>query len=151
MNKEFQVKRLKKEDTAIFKKLIGIFYEVFETEKRIAVEEPYLTKILDNPGFIALCIASGDEIAGGLTAFELPMYYGENSEIFIYDIAIKSTFQRKGLGTKLLTSLEEYCRQHNINTMFVAANEEDKLALDFYHATGGTAEKVVHFNYPLSK
>lgn len=33
--------------------------------------------------------------------------------------------------------------------MFVAASEEDVHALDFYHSTGGEAEKVVHFNYSL--
>jgi aminoglycoside 3-N-acetyltransferase I len=46
--------------------------------------------------------------------------------------------------------LKEYCKQNEIKEMFVAANEEDKNALDFYRSTGGNAEKVVHFNYEIS-
>src|SRR5664279_4903362 len=151
MNDKFQVKRLHKPDVFIFQKLIILFQEVFEMEKRIENGTSYLTALLEKPGFIALCVMAESEIVGGLTAYELPMYYDEISEIFIYDIAIKPAHQGKGLGKKLLLFLEEYCRQNGISSMFVAANEEDEHALDFYHATGGKAEKVVHFNYLLNK
>lgn len=92
-----------------------------------------------------------NEIVGGLTAYELPEYYSGESEIFIYDIAIRREFQRKGFGRKLLIILEDYCRQSGIKVMFVAANEEDENALDFYHSTGGKADKVIHFNYFFDK
>jgi aminoglycoside 3-N-acetyltransferase I len=148
---KIEIKRLGKQNVLIFQKLIRLFQEVFETEQLIACEESYLERLLEKPGFIAYSAIFENEVVGGLTAYELPMYYTANSEIFIYDIAIRPAFQRKGVGKKLLLSLEEYCRQNGINLMFVAASEEDEHALDFYHSTGGKAEKVVHFNYSIDQ
>ena len=151
MKEECQIKRLGSHDVIIFQKLIRLFREVFEMEKPGEAEESYLLALLQKPDFIALCAIVENEIAGGLTAYELPLYYSGGSEIFIYDIAIKPAFQRKGFGRKLLVNLEEYCRQSGIKIMFVAANEEDEHAVDFYHSTGGKAEKVIHFNYFFAK
>ena len=84
---------------------------------------------------------------GGLTAYELPLYYSEYSEIFIYDVAIKPDFQRKRFGTMLLSALKQYCRDNGIKEFFVEASEEDKYAVHFYQSAGGTAEKVIQFNF----
>ena len=147
MKKGFQIKKLRKQDVLIFRKLIDLFQQVFEVENPKQADESYLVNLLENLDFIAMCVIIENELAGGLTAYELPMYYANESELFIYDIAIRPEFQRKGLGSELLKALEKYCRKQNIKMMFVAANEEDEHALEFYHATGGNAEKVVHFNY----
>jgi aminoglycoside 3-N-acetyltransferase I len=145
------VKRLEKKDLIFFQKLIALFREVFEMKQPIHVEGSYLTQLLENPDFIVYAIFFKNEIVGGLTAYELSSYYAESAEVFIYDIAIKPAFQRKGLGRQLLLSLKEYCAQKNIKIMFVEANEEDEHAVDFYHSTGGKAEKVIHFNYYLDQ
>jgi aminoglycoside 3-N-acetyltransferase I len=151
MKEEVQIKRLGSHDIIIFQKLIGLFQDVFEMENLVEAQEPYLPGLLQKPDFIALCAIVENEIVGGLTAYELPLYYNGGSEIFIYDLAVKPAFQRKGFGRKLLVSLEEYCQQSGIRVMFVSANEEDEHAVDFYHSTGGKAEKVIHFNYFFGK
>jgi aminoglycoside 3-N-acetyltransferase I len=150
MNEAFQIKRLRQEDVQIFYKLIGLFQEIFETGKQLKAEESYLTRLLENPGFIVYVAALENEIVGGLTAYELPMYNSMDSELFIYDIAIKPGFQRKGLGKQLLSSLKKHCEQNNIRLMFVEAHEEDEHAVAFYHSAGGHAEKVIQFNYLLA-
>ena len=147
MDPEFQIKRLEKNDVLTLKKLILLFDEVFENETPAAASESYLKTLLEKSEFIAFVAVRGNEVAGGLTAYELPMYYIEQSELYMYDIAVKSDFQRMGLGKKLLAALREYCRQHGIKEMFVEAHEEDKHAVGFYHTAGGHAEKVVHFNF----
>ena len=97
-----------------------------------------------------MCVATHNKkVVGGLTAFVLPKYYAKESEILLYDIAIKDEFQRKGLGTLLLDCLTEYCKEHKIKEVFVAAHKSDKHALDFYVSTGGKPEQVVHFNYDV--
>ena len=150
-NQLIQIKRLDKQDVLIFQKLIQLFNKVFETENAEVTKETYLEKLLENPCFIAYAIIYKDEIIGGLTAYELAMYYSESSEVFIYDIAVKPGFQQNGLGKKLLFALKEYCSQNRIKEIFVAVNEEDKHALAFYRSTGGEEENVVHFNYALKK
>jgi aminoglycoside 3-N-acetyltransferase I len=145
--KEFQIKRLGQNDIEMTRQLFLLFEKVFEMKDFTSVNELYLTKLLQKPDFIIYVIVHNNEIIGGLTAYELPMYYSEQSEIFIYDIAIQTEFQRMGLGKKLLSIIKEYGRQNGIKEIFVAANEEDKYALDFYRSTGGKAEKVFHFTY----
>jgi aminoglycoside 3-N-acetyltransferase I len=147
MNEAFQIKRLGQQDVQILHNLISLFHEVFETEPQPVVNELYLTGLLQKTDFVVHVVFSENEIVGGLTAYELPMYYSMESELFIYDIAIKPGFQRKGLGKQLLSSIKKHCEQNGIKLMFVEAHEEDEHAVDFYHATGGHAEKVIHFNY----
>jgi aminoglycoside 3-N-acetyltransferase I len=151
MNEEFQIKLLGKKDVLLFQKLIRLFQEVFGMEKLIEVEESYLIRLLEKPDFIAYGVIFGNEIVGGLTAYELTTYYSEDSEIFIYDIAVKPEFQRKGLGKQLLSSLKKYCKQNGISVLFVEVHEEDEHAVNFYHSTHGKAERVIHFNYYLDK
>jgi aminoglycoside 3-N-acetyltransferase I len=151
MNPEFQIKRLGTQDIIFFKKLIMLFQEVFEMEEIITVKESYLKNLLEKPDFIVYAAIAENEIVGGLTAYELNTYYTEGSELFIYDIAVSFPFQRKGVGKQLIQSLKNYGEQNNIEVMFVEANKENQHAVDFYHSTGGNAEKVIHFNYYLGK
>lgn len=142
----FDVKQLTKEDVAIFKSLIDLFNLVFE-EEPIPGENGNLSKLLGSNNFIAMAAVSGNEVLGGLTAFEFPMYYSEYSEIFLYDLAVKPEYQRMGIGKRLIQSLKEYCIRNGIREFFVLAHEEDEHAIEFYRATGGKSEKVVNFLY----
>jgi len=146
-DKKIQIKKLGNKDLFLFEKLIVMFQDIFEMENRVVAKVSYLENLLLQPGFIALVIMYEDEVVGGLTAYELPMYYAEYSELYIYDIAIKPEFQRKGFGTRLLSALKKYCKENRIKEFFVEVHEEDKHALNFYHSRGGKAEKVVHFNF----
>ena len=143
----FQIKKLEKQDLVLFQQLIRVFQDVFEMEGTTIPEDIQLAKLLENPYFIVFVICIDNKVIGGLTAYELPSYYAAQSEIFIYDIAIDPSFQRKGLGKKLLAALKEYGKEKNISVLFVDANEEDDHAVDFYHTTGGEAAKVIQFSY----
>jgi aminoglycoside 3-N-acetyltransferase I len=142
-----QIIRLNINDVALAEKLLLLFQEVFQTESAAPPGESYLTKLLADPGFIACVALHEHEIVGGVTAYELPMIHAERSELFIYDLAVQPSFQRKGVATHLLTTLKEYCRQKRIGQLFVAANEEDAHAINFYLRSGGKSEKVLHFTF----
>ena len=147
MSKEITIKRLGKKDVLTFKELIGLFNQVFEIKKHKSAKKTYLQKVLKESSFISIVAMCDNEVVGGLTAYELPMYYAKYSEVLIYDMAVLSEFQRKGIGKKLISALKKYCRKKGIQYIFVPANEEDAHALAFYTSTGGKPEKVVHFNY----
>jgi aminoglycoside 3-N-acetyltransferase I len=144
---EFQVKRLGVKDALLFQKLIHLFHEVFEMDTYTGSDEVYLNRLLENDQFVVLVIWKGDEVVGGLTGYELSLYYGKYKELYLYDMAIKQTFQRKGLGAQLIAELRAYCQGKGIQDFFVEAHQEDIHALEFYRAAGGKAEKVVHFNF----
>jgi len=146
---KFETKRLTKEDLLIFNSLIDLFNLVFEEENPTIGSEANSLRLLDNNRFIAIVTLAENEIAGGLTAYELPMYYSDSSEIFLYDMAVKPEYQRMGIGKGLIQSLKEHCIKNDIQDFFVMAHEEDEHAIEFYHATGGRAEKVVNFVYEV--
>jgi aminoglycoside 3-N-acetyltransferase I len=151
MNKKsFQFKRLVPSDLGAFKSLVGMFNTVFEEEQNIG-SDTHLLKLLGNNSFIAIAALSENEVTGGLTAYELPMIYSDESEVILYDMAVKEEYQRMGIGKGLIQSLKEYCVKNEIETFFVMAHEEDIHAVEFYHATGGKSEKVINFLYDLNK
>jgi len=145
--KNFEIKQLAKDDVSAFTSLINLFNVVFEEENPSIGSEANLLRLLSNKQFVAIVALAENEVVGGLTAYELPMYYADRSEIFLYDLAVKPEYQRMGIGKGLIQSLEEHCIKHGIKEFFVMAHEEDEHAIEFYHATGGQSEKVVNFVY----
>jgi aminoglycoside 3-N-acetyltransferase I len=145
--KPIEVRKLTQEDLSVFKLLIHIFNLVFEEDEAAIGSEAHLFNLLGNNHFVAMAAFYQDEIVGGLTAYELPMYSSDTSEIFLYDLAVKPEYQRKGIGKRLILHLKEYCLETGIHEFFVLAHEEDIHALEFYRSTGGKSEKVVNFLY----
>ncbi len=147
----FEIKRLTKDDLAAFKSLIHLFNAVFEEENPTIASDEHLSKLLNRTSFISIAALSENEVVGGLTAHELQMAYSDDSEIMLYDMAVKPEYQRMGVGKGLIQNLKEYCIKNNIETFFVMAHEEDIHAVEFYHATGGKSEKVVNFLYEIEE
>lgn len=145
--KSFEIKQLTNKDLAKFTSLINLFNTVFEEETPTIGSETNSLQLLNNKSFVVLAALTDNEVVGGLTAYELPKYYSDTSEIFIYDLAVKPEYQRQGIGKGLLQSLKEYCAKHGVKELFVMAHEEDEHAIEFYRAAGGKAEKVINFLY----
>jgi aminoglycoside 3-N-acetyltransferase I len=147
----FEIKRLDGSALPSFKLLIELFNMVFEEDQSKIGNDANLSGLLVNQHFIAMAALAGKEVIGGLTAYELPMYYADRSEIFLYDLAVKPDYQRMGVGKELIRSLKEECSRNGIKDFFVMAHEEDEHAIEFYRSTGGTSEKVVNFLYETSE
>ncbi len=145
---DIKVRKLTEKDVTAFEALLQLFNQAFEEDRTLS-DAAHLSALLKDPQFIVMAAFSGEEILGGLTAYELPMYYGNETEIFLYDMAIHPDHQRQGIGKQLLAFLKDYCAQNKINTFFVLAHEEDTHALEFYHSTGGQREQVANFIYEI--
>jgi len=149
MKEQFKIRRLGEVNVVVAGQLFNLFGEIFGTHSPSTASNPYLKKLLSDNAFICFAVFYNDVPVGGLTGYELPMYYTETSEIYLYDIAITSNFQRQGLGKALLSALRDYGKQNNIKTMFVDAELADTHALDFYRANGGHEMNVVQFTYQI--
>jgi aminoglycoside 3-N-acetyltransferase I len=126
--------------------LFVLMAEVFE-EGRAELSDAYVNRLLAREDFLAIAALVDDEIVGGLTAHILPMTRTESSEIFIFDIAVRADHQRTGVGRQLLTALRTEAAAQGIREVFVAADNEDLHALDFYRGTGGVASPVTMFTF----
>jgi aminoglycoside 3-N-acetyltransferase I len=142
-----QIKRLHKKDVRIARQLFILLQDVFAVDNKTIAKTSYLKALLDNSSFICFAAIYKDEVIGGLTAYELPMYFSACAEIYIYDIAVKPEFQRMGIGNKLLSAINNHAVQNGIKTVFVDACESDEHALDFYRSTTAAEERVIQFTY----
>lgn len=145
-----EIKKLESDkDAGLFEALLHVFAEVFAMEDFSTPSRGYMEKLLAQQRLIAYVVLHEGIVVGGLTAFELPLYYTEGTEVFLYDIGVQAEFQRKGLGKALLQALQSYCQEKGISSLFVAADEEDVHAMDFYRHTGGQEARVRHYSYTL--
>ncbi|MDQ2719424.1 MAG: GNAT family N-acetyltransferase [Bacteroidota bacterium] len=143
-------KKLSQADITKLTELINIYADVFDTENFSIPNKEYLQTLLDKEN-IVFCVALLDNLViGGLTAYILPSVYYPSSQVYIYDLAIKQNMQRQGIGKKLILFLKNYCTEFGHKEIYVQADIEDQNAIDFYKATGGHSEKVIHFTYDLT-
>jgi aminoglycoside 3-N-acetyltransferase I len=142
----YRIRRLAPGDSALAKRLFVTIAEVFDESARPS-SDAHITALLASDRFWALAVTLGDEIVGGLTAHTLPMTRSASREVFIYDIAVIRDHQRRGVGGLLVTRLRELARDEGIDDIFVAADNEDTHALEFYRALGGTASAVTIFSF----
>jgi ribosomal protein S18 acetylase RimI-like enzyme len=60
--------------------------------------------------------------------------------MFIYEIDVASTYQRKGVGTALINHVREIVRREKMMNAFVFTSYSNKDAVEFYKRTGGIVE-----------
>lgn len=148
MQNSYKISRIQANDIGQFIELIDLLNEVFEESSKVASEKQ-LKKLLQKPEFHAISVIKEDKIIGGLTAYELERYYTDKSELYIYDIAVKTEFHNQGIGKKLIHYVKDYSAKNGIEGIFVEAHSEDEQAVKFYESTFGKSEKVDHFNFDI--
>lgn len=141
-----RTRRLTPGDRELARRLFATMAQVFE-ERCGRLSDSYLDRLLGREDFWAIAALAGEEVVGGVTAHTLPMTRTESSELFIYDIAVRPDWQRKGVGRLLMTALREAAAAAGIRDAFVPADNDDTHALDFYRALGGAPSPVTFFTF----
>ncbi len=143
------IRRLDENDSDRARELFALLAAIFDEEGQ-TLDRADLVRLLGSKSFWALAAVENNEVIGGLTAHALPMTRTPTSELFIYDIAVRVEDQRKGVGRKLVAALCKMAAASGIATIFVAADNLDAHALDFYRALGGAAQPVTMFSFAAS-
>ena len=146
------IKKLLSKDVNDFLKLIQVFENVFEWENLKFPTQTHLQKLLNNSNFFVFVAKNGDKLIGGLTAHVLDRYDNPKPSVYVYDLAVLPNYQRKGIGKKLMATLNEYCDKNGFNEVFVQAETDDLQAINFYRTTPISDElKATHFTYSFNK
>ncbi len=146
-----EIEILKSNDIRKLNALLSVFENVFEMENFKRPSETHLQKLLDRDKFFAVIATTKGKIIAGLTVYLLDQYYSERPLAYVYDLAVLTEYQRKGIGKKLIAFTNEYCRRQGFEEIFVQADKGDDHAIDFYRLTKPTREEqVVHFSYSLT-
>ncbi|MDF2454602.1 MAG: GCN5-related N-acetyltransferase [Cytophagaceae bacterium] len=142
-----QVKKLSSSDSDVFLSLIHVFEEVFEMHNFIMPSKQHLEQLLEKESFVVFVALSNGAVVGGLTAYVFDQYYSVSPLVYVYDLAVKTAYQRKGIGKSLISAINVYCQSIGAEEVFVQAEEADGHAVEFYRSTGATEAKVIHFSY----
>ena len=109
----------------------------------------YLQRLLASETFIALAALRDGEVVGGLTAYVLPKFEQERSEIYIYDLAVAQALRRQGIATALIFELKRLAAMRGAYVIFVQADLGDDPAIALYTKLG-VREDVLHFDIASS-
>lgn len=139
-------KRLGPGDRKAAREMFAALADAFEEEPG-TLSDTYIDRLLARTDLWLLAAWCDGVLAGGLTAHTLPMTRSESTELFIYDIGVRTDHQRRGIGRALIQALRQQASVAGIADVFVPAENEDVHAVDFYRALGGEACAVTHFTF----
>lgn len=132
--------------------------DTFEVMSDVFAEEPWtplgndrLQVLLTSPGVWLYAAVEKKACIGGLTAHLLPMTRAEVSEVLIYDLAVRTDRQRRGVGRALIERLRVDAAAADAGDVWVPADNDDDHALEFYRSIGGEPQDVTIFTFPRVK
>ena len=144
------IRRLGTGDLAQFRAMNALFGEVFEDLRSytsLPPDDSYVAGLLAREDMILLVASDEGELAGALAAYVLPKFEQARSEVYIYDLAVRPSHQRKGVATALIGELRQIARTIGAWVVYVQADtaHEDAPARALYDKLG-TREEVLHFD-----
>jgi aminoglycoside 3-N-acetyltransferase I len=148
---EVEIRKLGTGDTTAFDQLLDVLEDVFQVEKFVRPSLLHQRNLLSRDDFfVFVALDAQHEVVGGLTAYKLEPYYTSKPLVYIFDLAVRTDLQRRGIGTQLMTAILAFGKDAGWEEVFVQADRADQHALDFYRKTTAVEEDVVHFYYPLT-
>ncbi len=144
----YEFKQLTESDVPLLKSLLRVFGEAFQdvkTYQDAVPEDHYLHALLAKPHFIAVIARRGNDVVGGLAAYELDKFERDRREIYIYDLAVAEAHRRKGVATGLIGALKNIAKERRVYVIYVQADRDDAPAIKLYESLG-TKEDVHHFD-----
>ena len=144
----FTLRRLGPGDAAYAHRLNTLFGDAFSDPVTYAGEPPadeHLESLLAKEHIVMLVAFSGEEVVGGLVAYELDKLEGKRREFYIYDLAVAAAHRRRGIATALIHNLREIAARRGAWVVFVQADYGDDPAIALYEKLG-VREEVLHFD-----
>jgi aminoglycoside 3-N-acetyltransferase I len=148
----FSIRPVGPADVPVMDRMLRMFGEAFGDLDTYTSKRPsdgYLSRLLAAEYFIALAALRGDEVVGGLAAYELHKFEQERSEIYIYDLAVAEGHRREGIATALILELKKVAETRGAYAIFVQADLGDDPAIALYTKLG-VREDVLHFDIAVS-
>jgi aminoglycoside 3-N-acetyltransferase I len=147
-DERYRTKRAGPDDGPLLRQLNAVFAEAFDDQATFREAPPsdeYFRRVLGKDEVIVLVALAGDQVVGGLVAYELTKLEREWSEIYIYDLAVSEPHRRRGIATRLIDHLRGIARDRNAWVIYVQADYGDEPAIQLYTKLGAR-EDVMHFD-----
>jgi aminoglycoside 3-N-acetyltransferase I len=150
MRASFSIRRA--ENIAELHALNVLFGEAFGDSDTYGSPVPadHLHAVLTRPQVIVLVATAGEQIVGGLVAYELQKLERPRSELYLYDLAVAAAHRRRGIATALIERLRAIAAERGCSSLYVQADWDDEAANALYSKLG-RSRRVVHFELDLSR
>ena len=103
--------------------------------------------LLADPRTLMLVALDRERAVGFVLAHELPRRHGDQANIFVYEVEVDDSHQRRGIATALLTRLAELARERGIRVGFVLTEPDNDPANALYRRAGGTSQLDVEWTF----
>lgn len=128
-------RRLGAADHSLAKITLNVMAEAFETDA-VDDRDVHLADLLRSPYFWLFAATIEGRVVGGLTGYILPMARTATRELFVYDLAVDATFQRRGVATSLMSAARQAAQVEGVVDVFLVAEYVSAPAVAFYRAIG---------------
>jgi len=98
--------------------------------------------LLADPRTLLLVAFDEERPVGFVLAHELPRRHGDPAKLFVYEIDVAESHQRRGIASALLERLAELAREHGIRTGFALTEPDNGPANALYRGAGGATDSV---------
>ena len=142
------LRRLSSSDVPLLRKLNALFGEAFGDPNTYGTEPPsdaYVKGLLAKEHVIVLVAISGEDVVGGLAAYELDKFERMRREVYIYYLAVATNYRRQGIATALIERLRDIAARRAAWVIYVQADYVDAPAIALYEKLG-VREQVFHFD-----
>ena len=128
---------IRKADSGDINQMIGLLEELFSIEEDFifneAAQRHGLSMMLsDNQNRCIMVVASGKQVMGMCSAQLLVSTAKGGMAALIEDMVVAKSYRRKGMGTKLLLSIEKWALEKGAKRIQLLADKNNVNALDFY-------------------
>ena len=128
---------IRKAECYDIKQMISLLGELFSIEKDftfndISQQNGLAMMLDDNEKRDIMVAASGDQIIGMCSAQLLVSTAEGGMVAFIEDMVVAKSYQRQGIGKRLLLSMEKWAHKKKVKRIQLLADRNNINALDFY-------------------
>src|SRR3712207_4960997 len=126
------LRRLTPADVPLLRQLNTLFGAAFAEPGTYTAEPPsdaYLHGLLAKEHVFALVALAGEEVLGGLVAYELDKFERARREFYIYDLAVAAEHRRRRIATALIEHLREIAARRGAWVIYVQADHGDDPAI----------------------
>ena len=144
----FALKRLTSDDVFLLRQLNALFGQAFsdcETYGKDPPSDAYLKDLLAKDHVVTLVAMAGEDVTGGLVAYELDKFEKARREYYTYDLAVDERYRRQGIAMSLVNHLRDIAKRRGAWVVYVQADYGDDAAIALYEKLG-VREDVLHFD-----
>lgn len=116
--------------------LCGLLNELFNIEKDFTPnykkQKKGIELMLNNKNGIIFVSRYNNKVIG-MVSIQILISTAEGGKVaLLEDLVVAKNFRNMGIGTKLISKVEEYCRKNDISRISLLADKNNKNAILFY-------------------